>query len=149
MKRDFLIRWITKEGEVIKQGMAHHIESTNDLIDVITFDLLPEIDFDSYEIEVAPVPLSNPQYAFFIDLQRDDFNFPNFKPSEQSPIRNQKNLRWETLGFINDIIFDSIFAESGRWEEMSEFDFARLRHHQKRKTIIWLNRMDGGLKPVK
>ena len=51
MKRDFLVRWITREGEVIKQGMAHHVESTNDLIDVITFDLLPEIDFDFYEIE--------------------------------------------------------------------------------------------------
>ena len=147
MKRDFAIKWIGRDRNIVQEGMAHEVDGINSLLD-ISKDLMTKIDIEYQSIEVAPIFLEAPHYGYAIDLQRDDLSFPNFRPSSSSPFRDQQNLRWCDLDQLNQIVFNDVFAESGRWEKMSERDFQRLIDHNQRSKASsqWMNRIRGFLK---
>ena len=147
MKRDFAIKWIGRDRNIVQEGMAHEVDGINSLLD-ISKDLMTKIDIEYQSIEVAPIFLEALQYGYAIDLQRDDLSFPDYRPSASSPLRDKQNLRWCNLDHLNKIVFNDLFAESGRWEKMSERDFQSLIDQDQRSKASsqWMNRIRGFLK---
>jgi hypothetical protein len=147
MKRDFAIKWIGRDRNIVQEGMAHEVDGINSLLD-ISKDLMTKIDIEYQSIEVAPIFLKALQYGYAIDLQRDDLSFPDYRPSASSPLRDKQNLRWCNLDHLNKIVFNDLFAESGRWEKMSERDFQSLIDQDQRSKASsqWMNRIRGFLK---
>ena len=147
MKRDFAIKWIGRDRKIVQQGMAHGVDGINSLLD-ISKDLMTKMDIKYQSIEVAPIFLKAPHYGYAIDLQRDDLSFPNFRPSFSSPFRDKQNLRWCNLDHLNKIVFNDLFAESGRWEKMSERDFQSLVDQDQRSKASsqWMTRIRGFFK---
>ena len=150
MKRDFVIKWTVREKKIVQHGMAHGVGDVNSLID-ISKDLIAEIDIEYQSVEVAPIFLNAPHYGYVIYLERDDLSFPDFRPSASSPLRDQQNLRWCGLHQLNQIVFNDVFAASGRWEQMSERDFQNLINQDQRSKASsqWMNRVRGLLRNVR
>ena len=150
MKRDFVIKWTSRDGKIMQQGMAHGVDDIDSLV-LISKDLISEVDVKYQSIEVAPIFLNAFQYGYAIDLQRDDLSFPDYRPSSSSPLRDQQNLRWCGLHQLNQIVFNDVFAASGRWEQMSERDFQNLIDQDQRSKASsqWMNRVRGLLRNVR
>jgi hypothetical protein len=147
MKRDFAIKWIGRDRNIVQEGMVHEVDGINSLLD-ISKDLMTKIDIEYQSIEVAPIFLEALQYGYTIDHQRDDLSFPDYRPSASSPLRDKQNLRWCNLDHLNKIVFNDLFAESGRWEKMSERDFQSLidQDQKSKASSQWMSRIRGFLK---